>query len=256
MPPTKSILLMALGLTFDFLRVSLRQIRARSRKGDSSCSNSSLETTHSKSIVSPFKTEKFGRNTLARVSVSSIFFVFSAVPFKALSLKSVIGKPGCLPLNFLIIIVLTTSSNSFPPSSASPCEQITSITPPIISRIVMSRVPPPKSKTRSCSSVLIFFIPKARAAAVGSLIKRITLSPANSPATLVAVFCASFQLAGTVITTSVIFSCKDFSAYSTKYLRINADISSGRYCTPPNKTLSPVPIFRFTSRTPLPGRST
>jgi hypothetical protein len=53
-----------------------------------------------------------------------------------------------------------------------------------------------------------FFLssPYASAAAVGSGSTRMTFNPAISPASLVALRCASLKYAGTVITASVTFS--------------------------------------------------
>ena len=68
---------------------------------------------------------------------------------------------------------------------AAPGTAIYSTTPSNTSTIDTSKVPPPRSNTRkgSCSRV---WMPKASAAAVGSLISRSTLSPASSPARRVA----------------------------------------------------------------------
>jgi len=62
----------------------------------------------------------------------------------------------------------------------------------------ISNVPPPKSNT---AIVSFFFLsrPYASAAAVGSLMMRLTSNPAILPAALVACRCASLKYAGSVI---------------------------------------------------------
>lgn len=79
----------------------------------------------------------------------------------------------------------TTKSKSSPPRAVSPFVAFTSNTPPEISRMEISKVPPPRSYTaRTFPSVLSK--PKARAAAVGSLIILFTSRFAIFPASLVA----------------------------------------------------------------------
>merc|ERR1719235_2221914 len=66
-----------------------------------------------------------------------------------------------------------------------------------------SKVPPPRSKmTTLRSPAMLDFLsrPYAMAAAVGSLMIRITFSPAMAPASLVAWRCESLKYAGTVTT--------------------------------------------------------
>jgi len=76
-------------------------------------------------------------------------------------------------------------SKSSPPSEVSPLVALTSNTPPEISRIEISKVPPPRSYTaRTFPSVLSR--PKASAAAVGSLMILLTSRLAILPASLVA----------------------------------------------------------------------
>ncbi len=91
-------------------------------------------------------------------------------------------------------------SISVPPSWVSPEVLITSNTPPPISIIVTSKVPPPKSKTRIFMSSLALSKPKAKDAAVGSLIILTTSRPAIVPASFVACRWLSSKYAGTVIT--------------------------------------------------------
>jgi hypothetical protein len=101
--------------------------------------------------------------------------------------------------------LMTASSKSSPPRCVSPFVDFTSKTPSPTSRIEMSNVPPPRSKT---AMRWLFFLsrPKASAAAVGSLMMRSTLRPAIVPASLVAWRCPSLKYAGTVMTARSTFS--------------------------------------------------
>ena len=65
--------------------------------------------------------------------------------------------------------------------------------------MVMSKVPPPRSKTAIVSSVLLSR-PYASEAAVGSLMMRSTSRPAMRPASFVALRWLSLKYAGTVRT--------------------------------------------------------
>ena len=56
-----------------------------------------------------------------------------------------------------------------------------------------SKVPPPKSNTKMVCSLSTLSMPYASAAAVGSLIIRLTSSPAILPASFVACLCASLK---------------------------------------------------------------
>ncbi|CAM5721787.1 hypothetical protein SFUMM280S_02053 [Streptomyces fumanus] len=76
-------------------------------------------------------------------------------------------------------------SQSSPPSRVSPLVALTSMTPSPISSSDTSKVPPPRSKTRTVWS-FSRSRPYASAAAVGSLMIRSTFRPAISPASLVA----------------------------------------------------------------------
>ena len=69
--------------------------------------------------------------------------------------------------------------------------------------------------------------PYARAAAVGSLMMRSTLSPAMAPASLVAWRWASSKYAGTVITASVTSSPRYASASRFSFCSTRALISWG-----------------------------
>mmetsp|Transcript_116835 Transcript_116835/g.203269 ORF Transcript_116835/g.203269 Transcript_116835/m.203269 type:complete len:204 (-) Transcript_116835:475-1086(-) len=110
-------------------------------------------------------------------------------------------------LNSCIQYFTKLSSKSWPPRCVFPLVALTSKTGPSIAISETSKVPPPKSKTRtfllSYSSTLSK--PYAKAAAVGSLIMRATCRPASSPATFVQLRCASLKCAGTVMTALVTF---------------------------------------------------
>ena len=98
-----------------------------------------------------------------------------------------------------------------------------------------SKVPPPRSNTRivwSCS----LSRPYASAAAVGSLMMRLTSSPAILPASLVAWRWESLKYAGTVTTASLTFSPRYSSASRLSFCRIIAEISGGEYVLPPMST--------------------
>ena len=82
------------------------------------------------------------------------------------------------------------SSKLSPPNCVSPEVANTSNTSSPTSRIETSNVPPPKSKTRIVS-LSHLSKPNDIAAAVGSLIIRITSKPAIFPASLVAWCCVN-----------------------------------------------------------------
>src|SRR5690606_40792811 len=69
---------------------------------------------------------------------------------------------------------------SSPPRWVSPLVESTSNTPSPSSRMEISKVPPPRSYTAIFWSVDFLSRPYAKAAAVGSLMIRLTLSPARS----------------------------------------------------------------------------
>jgi len=94
-------------------------------------------------------------------------------------------------------------SKSSPPRCVSPLVDLTSKTPSPSSRIDISKVPPPRSKTAILRSLFFLSSPYASEAAVGSLMIRLTFNPAISPASFVAWRCESLKYAGTVITASV-----------------------------------------------------
>merc|ERR1719327_460987 len=94
-------------------------------------------------------------------------------------------------------------SKSSPPRWVSPAVALTSKMPSSMVSRDTSKVPPPRSKTRIVDSPPprpFLSRPYAMAAAVGSLMIRITFSPAMAPASLVAWRCESLKYAGTVTT--------------------------------------------------------
>jgi hypothetical protein len=113
-------------------------------------------------------------------------FAFSAaslILYKA-SLSFEISIPYCF-LNSPIKKVWSLISKSSPPNDVSPFVDLTSKTPPEISKREISKVPPPKSYT-AIIFPSVLSSPKARAAAVGSLIILLTSKLAILPASFVA----------------------------------------------------------------------
>mmetsp|Transcript_17083 Transcript_17083/g.53112 ORF Transcript_17083/g.53112 Transcript_17083/m.53112 type:complete len:271 (-) Transcript_17083:544-1356(-) len=106
---------------------------------------------------------------------------------------SLLGSLLCLRLNTLSRCWITRLSKSSPPRCVSPDVAITSNTPLSMVRSETSKVPPPRSNTRMFFSPSFLSSPYAIAAAVGSLMMRITLSPEIVPASLVAWRCASLK---------------------------------------------------------------
>ena len=121
----------------------------------------------------------------------SSILAFSAASLRRCSASTSFFKS--MPLSFLNSSVrysITRESKSSPPRKVSPlvaktsnwCSPSTSA----ISIIEISKVPPPRSYTATLRSPSFLSIPKASAAAVGSLMIRLTSSPAIRPASLVA----------------------------------------------------------------------
>src|SRR5918998_114699 len=150
-----------------------------------------------------------------------------------------------LSLKRLIIHSTTRESQSSPPRWLSPEVALTSTTPSPISSRETSKVPPPRSKTRIVWSSPLSS-PYASAAAVGSLTMRWTLSPAISPASLVAWRWASEKYAGTVITASVTGSPRYASASRLSLPRTRAEISCAVYFLSSIAVLQSVPMWRLT----------
>ena len=144
---------------------------------------------------------------------------------------------------------MTRWSQSSPPSFVSPWVALTSNTPSPISSSDTSKVPPPRSKTRTVWSASLLSRPYASAAAVGSLMIRSTSRPAICPASLVAWRCASSKYAGTVITACVTVSPRYASASRFSLTRIWALTSCGPHPLPSMSTVQPLsPMWRLTDR--------
>mmetsp|Transcript_70721 Transcript_70721/g.183547 ORF Transcript_70721/g.183547 Transcript_70721/m.183547 type:complete len:212 (+) Transcript_70721:1236-1871(+) len=121
-------------------------------------------------------------------------------------------------------------SKSSPPKRVSPPVALTSTMPPSMWSTETSKVPPPKSNTRTwdaLSSPAFWSKPYPNAAAVGSLMMRRTSRPAIAPAACVALRCASLKYAGTVTTAFFTSRPRSFSAISFMRPRTMALTSSG-----------------------------
>ena len=128
-----------------------------------------------------------GKLTSVSITVDNSIFAFSeASLILVIAVESELRSTPSFFLNSSTIKSIRTLSISVPPNWVSPDVLRTSKTPPPISIIVTSNVPPPKSKTRIFISCLALSNPNAKAAAVGSLIILTTSSPAIVPASLVA----------------------------------------------------------------------
>src|SRR3712207_2539563 len=134
----------------------------------------------------------------------------------------------------------TALSKLSPPRWLSPDVDLTSKTPSPISSTDTSNVPPPRSKTRIVWSDSLSR-PYASAAAVGSLMMRLTSRPAMRPASLVAWRWSSLKYAGTVMTAESTDSPRYASASAFSFCRIIAEISGGEYCLPPPSTRASPP---------------
>ena len=167
------------------------------------CSNLDLLRVLTKCFGTPSTGIIYGKLISVDVELDSSILAFSAPSF---NLCSAIGSlRRSIPSSFLnssAIQSINILSKSSPPRWTSPFVDLTSKTPSPNSNIDISNVPPPKSKTAILRSLSFLSRPYAKAAAVGSLIILLTLSPAIVPASLVACLSASLKYAGTVITAS------------------------------------------------------
>ena len=133
----------------------------------------------------------YGRLTSVCCAEESSILAFSAASFRRC--KASMSFFRSTPLSFLNSSTrysITRISKSSPPRKVSPLVDKTSnwCSPSIseISIMEISNVPPPRSYTAILRSPSCLSIPKANAAAVGSLIIRLTSRPAIRPASLVA----------------------------------------------------------------------
>ncbi len=227
-PPTKIISSMSSFLRDD--ASSARFVISIERSMNSAASSSSFARVSRRSMCfGPFASEVMNGMLISASPVEeSSCFAFSAASSRRWSASGSLLKS--MPSDFLNSSMRCRTmrwSMSRPPMCASPSVDFTSMTSSPTSRTVTSNVPPPKSYTTIFSS---FFLlkPYASAAAVGSLMMRLTSRPAILPASCVAFLWLSLKYAGTVMTASVIFSPSFASASALSLPKIIAEISSGR----------------------------
>ena len=128
-----------------------------------------------------------GKFMSVSITVDNSIFAFSqASLILVIAVESEVRSIPSFFLNSSTTKSIRTLSISVPPNLVSPEVLRTSKTPPPISIIVTSNVPPPKSKTSIFISCFSLSKPNANAAAVGSLIILTTSRPAIVPASLVA----------------------------------------------------------------------
>mmetsp|Transcript_29772 Transcript_29772/g.77015 ORF Transcript_29772/g.77015 Transcript_29772/m.77015 type:complete len:450 (+) Transcript_29772:691-2040(+) len=196
-----------------FLKRSMQSSSKRARVSVSEKSTPSKRPSISRRTWCCVESERLARSTSRR-----------SFWMARLSLE---GSEPCLRLNTLSKCWITRLSKSSPPRWVSPEVAITSKTPLSIVRSDTSKVPPPRSKTRIFFSPDFLSRPYAIAAAVGSLMIRITFRPEMVPASLVAWRCASLKYAGTVTTAFLTSLPRKTSAVSFILTRTIAEISSG-----------------------------
>mmetsp|Transcript_37007 Transcript_37007/g.62319 ORF Transcript_37007/g.62319 Transcript_37007/m.62319 type:complete len:388 (+) Transcript_37007:1130-2293(+) len=185
MPPTINTSLISLVDTPASLIASLHGCLVRSRRGPTSASSLDRVTCTFKCFAPVASAVMKGRLISVLCVDESSIFAFSAASLRrcTASLSPVRSMP-CSFLNSSTSHIRIWLSISSPPRNVSPFVDFTSNTPPDISRIEISKVPPPRSYTATMPSFLS--TPYDRAAAVGSLMMRRTSRPAILPASLVA----------------------------------------------------------------------
>mmetsp|Transcript_31404 Transcript_31404/g.76976 ORF Transcript_31404/g.76976 Transcript_31404/m.76976 type:complete len:255 (+) Transcript_31404:871-1635(+) len=159
-----------------------------------------------------------------------VHLAFSTAACRRRNARSPTSTSALSFLNVLSKNCTTLLSKSSPPSRVFPPVAFTSNRPASIDRIETSNVPPPRSKMstlRSSPEPATRSRPYARAAAVGSLMMRMTCRPAMLPASLVACLCWSLKWAGTVMTALVTFWPRKVSAESLRFSSTMAEICSG-----------------------------
>ena len=122
------------------------------------------------------------------------FLAFSAASFKRCNaILSLDKSTPFSSLKFWINQSIILLSKSSPPRWVSPLVDNTWKTPSPSCKMETSKVPPPRSYTKTFSSFSSLSRPYAKAEAVGSLIILWTFKPAIFPASLVAWRCASLK---------------------------------------------------------------
>mmetsp|Transcript_89283 Transcript_89283/g.198427 ORF Transcript_89283/g.198427 Transcript_89283/m.198427 type:complete len:214 (+) Transcript_89283:1116-1757(+) len=199
-PPTRRTISISLFLRPESLVHASHGALVLIIMGPTSCSSFDLDNCTFRCLGPVWSAVIKGRFTsVCTLLDSSIFAVSAASRSRCTANLSWLRSMPCAFLNSATRCSRILWSRSSPPREVSPFVAFTSKTPPEISRIEMSKVPPPKSKTAMVWPSFAS-MPKASAAAVGSLMIRSTSSPAILPASLVAWRWESLKYAGTVIT--------------------------------------------------------
>mmetsp|Transcript_4536 Transcript_4536/g.9159 ORF Transcript_4536/g.9159 Transcript_4536/m.9159 type:complete len:318 (+) Transcript_4536:747-1700(+) len=231
-PPTRMMSWISLLEISASLRQFLQGSMVREMRGSTRLSNCARETLAFICLGPVASAVIKGKLTSVCARPSSSLFAFSAASLNLCiaRLSPLRSIPWSL-LKSLSRWSRSTSSKSSPPSIVSPLVLLTSNTPPEISSMLTSKVPPPRSNT---TIVLPSFlsIPYASAAAVGSFIMRRTSSPAIFPASFVACLWLSLKYAGTVTTALVTSRPRKPSAVSFILPRTMEPIWEGEYFSP------------------------
>mmetsp|Transcript_15666 Transcript_15666/g.48501 ORF Transcript_15666/g.48501 Transcript_15666/m.48501 type:complete len:520 (-) Transcript_15666:374-1933(-) len=199
MPPTRMTSSMAAFSTFASVTQLLHGSRVRLTKSSTMPSNWALPSFTFKCFGPVASAVMNGNDTSVVASPSSSRLAFSAASRRRCMASASDDKSN--PLSFLNSAnkcLSNASSKSSPPNIVSPLVDLTSKTPPLISKMDTSNVPPPRSKTATSLPSSALSRPYASAAAVGSLMIRKTSNPAMRPASFVAWRCESLKYAGTV----------------------------------------------------------
>jgi hypothetical protein len=192
-PPTRTTSSMSAGRRPASASALRQGSSDRSTRSATSCSNLERESFRFRCFGPDWSAVTYGRFTSVLCAEESSIFAFSAASRRRCT--AIGSRVRSTPWSFLNSATsqsITRWSRLSPPRWVSPFVAFTSTTFSPTSRIEMSNVPPPKSKTAIFSS---FFLsrPYASAAAVGSLMMRFTSRPAILPASFVAWRCASLK---------------------------------------------------------------